>query len=108
MQDVEAWEPKTGTALVVDPERGALRPVTDYSDFSHLEKANRVVSALPGGGWRAHWNDEGGAPLTEPILGWLVTSNGRAAPITVDATGWVETAELADKIIPPEEDLLDA
>ncbi|WP_271220353.1 hypothetical protein [Streptosporangium carneum] len=107
MRDVEAWDPKTGTALVVNPQRGVLRPVTDYSDFSHLEQANRVVSALPGGGWHVHWNDEGGAPLTEPVLDWLITSNGRATPITVDETGLVDTAELADKVIPPGEDLPD-
>ncbi|MFD0427110.1 hypothetical protein ACFQ60_46815 [Streptomyces zhihengii] len=45
--------------MVVDPKRGALRPVTDYEDFSHLERADQVVAAVPGGGWRAHWKDEG-------------------------------------------------
>jgi hypothetical protein len=101
MRDVEAWDAETGTALIVDPQRGALRPVTDYPDFSHLEKAHRVVTALPGGGWRAYWSEE---DITEPILAWLITSNGRATPITVEADGLVETAELADKIIPPKED----
>lgn len=61
MVRVEAWDPATGTALVVDPKRGAMRPVTDYEDFSHLEKADQVVAAVSGGGWRAHWKDEGPA-----------------------------------------------
>ncbi|MEV6204553.1 hypothetical protein AB0M64_31930, partial [Streptomyces sp. NPDC051771] len=66
MVRVEGWDQATGTALVVDPKRGALRPVTDYEDFSHLERADQVVAAVPGGGWRVHWKDEGpgGTPLT--------------------------------------------
>lgn len=32
MVRVEGWDPATGTALVVDPQRGALRQVTDYED----------------------------------------------------------------------------
>ncbi len=49
MVRVEGWDPATGTALVVDPQRGALRQVTDYVDFSHLERADQVVAAIPGG-----------------------------------------------------------
>ncbi|WP_374206453.1 DUF2267 domain-containing protein [Streptomyces sp. WAC04114] len=44
------------------------RPVTDYTDFSHLERADQVVAAMPGGGWRAAWSGvkqpAPGAPLT--------------------------------------------
>ncbi|MEU5588940.1 hypothetical protein [Streptomyces chrestomyceticus] len=43
---VEAWEPATGAALVVDRERGTLRPVMDYEEFSHLEQADQVVAWL--------------------------------------------------------------
>jgi hypothetical protein len=103
---VEAWDEATGTALVVDPQRGALRPVTDYPDFSHLERADQVVAAIPGGGWRAYWKDEGPGktPLTEQVLAWLITAKGRATPITVDANGHVDDAEDADRLIPPGED----
>lgn len=103
--NVEGWDKETGTALVVDAKRGALRPVTDYEDFSHLESADQVVGAIPGGGWRAHWHTEGpgGTPLTEQVLAWLITSNGRATPITMDAYGHVEDANSADAFIPPGE-----
>jgi hypothetical protein len=47
MVRVEAWNPATGTAQVVDPKRGAMRPATDYEDFSHLEKADQVVATVP-------------------------------------------------------------
>ncbi|MEV0267077.1 hypothetical protein AB0I49_37845 [Streptomyces sp. NPDC050617] len=107
MVRVEAWDPATGTALVVDPKRGAMRPVTDYEDFSHLEKADQVVAAVPGGGWRAHWKDEGpgNTPLTEQVLAWLITSQGRATAITMDAHGYVDNADSADAFIPPGEEL---
>jgi hypothetical protein len=108
MVRVEGWDQATGTALVVDPKRGALRPVTDYEDFSHLERADQVVAAAPGGGWRVHWKDEGpgGTPLTEQVLAWLITSRGRATTITVDAQGHVEDADSADAFIAPGEDLV--
>ncbi|WP_433656568.1 hypothetical protein ACQPW1_35340 [Nocardia sp. CA-128927] len=101
---VEGWEHSIGTALVVDPKRGALQPVTEFEDFTRLEKADQVVAALPGGGWRAHWKKEGaqGAPLTEQVLAWLITSQGKA--ITIDASGYVSDADGADTFIPPGED----
>jgi hypothetical protein len=106
MVRVEGWDQATGTALVVDPKRGALRAVTDYEDFSHLERADQVVAAVPGGGWRVQWKEEGpgGTPLTEQVLAWLITSQGRATAITVDAQGHVEDADGADAFIPPGED----
>ena len=102
MMRVDDWDPVTGTARVVDPQRGALRLVTEYEDFSHLERAGQVVAAVPGGGWRAHWKDEGPGktPLTEQVLAWLITAQGRATAITMDAPGHVEDADTADAFIP--------
>lgn len=54
MVRVEGWDQTSGTALVVDPKRGALRPVADYEDFSHLERADQAEAAVPGGGWQVH------------------------------------------------------
>ncbi|MEV0442145.1 hypothetical protein AB0I84_17640 [Streptomyces spectabilis] len=52
--------------------------------------------------WRVQWKDEapGGTLLTEQVLAWLVTSQGRATAITVDAQGHVEDAGGADAFIP--------
>ncbi|MFI6645418.1 hypothetical protein [Streptomyces sp. NPDC050504] len=107
MVRVEAWDPATGTALVVDAKRGAMRPVTDYEDFSHLEKADQIVAAVPGGGWRVHWTDQGpgNTPVTEQVLAWLITAQGGAVAITVDADGHVEDAYDPDAYIPPGEEL---
>ncbi|WP_186357181.1 hypothetical protein [Streptomyces sp. SLBN-118] len=101
--DVDAWDAATGVSVVVDPQRGARRPVTDYTDFSHLERADQVVAVIPGAGWRAHWKDEGpdSGPLTEQVLAWLVTSKERATPVPVDAHGHTDDAESADRLIPP-------
>ncbi|MFB6959392.1 hypothetical protein ACFCYB_20795 [Streptomyces sp. NPDC056309] len=53
-----------------------------------------------------YWKDEGpdNGPLTEQVLAWLVTSKGRATPITVGAYGDVDEAQSADRLIPPGEE----
>ncbi|WP_328860439.1 hypothetical protein [Streptomyces sp. NBC_00306] len=100
--NVEGWDPVTRTALVVDPERGVMRPVSDYPDFSRLIPAHKVVGVLPGRGHRAHWrNFENGVPNTEEIIGWLVTQHGDALPFTSDGA----TAEDADVILAPGHDV---
>ncbi|GAA3370770.1 hypothetical protein GCM10020367_18720 [Streptomyces sannanensis] len=101
MRDVEAWDPETGAAMVVDPTQGKLRAATSFPDFSRLERAQRVSGVLPGGGWRAHWDDEDGAPVSQEILGWLITDIGQAAPITIDSDGNVELAESVDRFVAP-------
>ncbi|MFI0358002.1 hypothetical protein [Actinomadura sp. 9N407] len=93
---VESWDPATGMALIVDPKQGRLRPVTDWEDFAGLEQAERVIASLPGGGWQAHWKDEGGEPLTQPILAWLIAASGRATPVTIDTSGYEDELELGE------------
>ncbi|TXS41813.1 hypothetical protein [Streptomyces sp. OR43] len=41
--------------------------------------------------------------LTEEVLAWLITSQGRTTAITIDAQGHVEDADGADAVIPPGE-----
>lgn len=96
--NVEGWDPISRAALIVDPEEGVMRPVTDYSDFSRLVLAHKLVGVVPGRGHRAHWrNFEDGEPLTEEVIGWMVTERGAAIPFTADGA----TAEDADEILPP-------
>ncbi|MFH9474171.1 hypothetical protein ACH4L7_09975 [Streptomyces anulatus] len=96
--NVEGWDPVTRVALVVDPEGGVMRPVTDYPDFSRLIMAHKLVSVIPGRGHRAHWhNFEHGVPLTEEIIGWMVSELGTVVPFTADGA----TAEDADVILAP-------
>ncbi|WP_093473371.1 MULTISPECIES: hypothetical protein [unclassified Streptomyces] len=101
MRDVEAWDPVTGAALVVDTAAGTLRPVTSFSDFSRLERAGRVVGVLPGGGWRARWDDEDDGVTTEDVVGWLVSDVGGVMPLVVSGEGLVEFADSADSLMPP-------
>lgn len=100
---VDGWDP-AGVALIVDPERGMRRPVTDYADFSHLEKARQVVTALPGGGWsacqRGHRQGDPDSTI-EPVVAWLVTSGGDLEPVTLDAEGQIGLFDDADRFFPP-------
>ncbi|MFM9449410.1 hypothetical protein [Streptomyces acidiscabies] len=102
MRDVEAWDPETGVALIVDGRAGILRPVTYYSDFSRLERAENLVGVIPGGGWKAFWGDEGEGEIVQPVVGWLVSGSGSAFPFVVSEEGLVENAESADRMIPPD------
>ncbi|WP_416975873.1 hypothetical protein [Streptomyces sp. 4F14] len=104
-RDVEAWHPTTGTALIVDPRRGALRPVTDFEDFSHLERAHQIVGVVPGGGWQARWEEEEDTPLTQPVLAWIITSRGDATPVTVEPDGGIDSYGNADRLFAPGEEL---
>ncbi|WP_329095130.1 hypothetical protein OG979_11630 [Actinomadura citrea] len=103
---VDGWHAETGMALVADPKQGKLRPVTDWDDFAGLERAERAIAALPGGGWRAHWKDEAGGPLTQPVLAWLIGASGSATPITIDTSWYEDRTDLSepDYILAPGED----
>ncbi|WP_083936410.1 hypothetical protein [Nocardiopsis ganjiahuensis] len=98
-RDVEAWRESDGAALVVDTQKGCLRAVFDYEDFSHLEKANKIAAVLPGGGWGVFWRDEG---EIDPVFVWLVSSNGRRIiPVTMDEAGEVNVANCNDGLVRP-------
>ncbi|GLX96444.1 hypothetical protein [Herbidospora sp. NBRC 101105] len=96
---VEGWDTETGVAYVVDPEQGRLRPVTDWEDFSHLERAEQFMAALPGGGWELDDEDDGPGA----VVAWLISSSGGATPVTVDLMGFVffNDMSLADRVTPP-------
>ncbi|GAA1466367.1 hypothetical protein NE857_09615 [Nocardiopsis exhalans] len=97
---VEAWREGDGAALVVDVKKGFLRAASDYDDFSHLEKANKLSAVLPGGGWSVFWGDEG---KTEPIFAWLVSESGRSMiPVTINRAGEVEFADSNDGLVSPD------
>lgn len=104
-REVDGWDITTGTALVVDPDMGARRPVTDFSDFSHLEKGHRVVTAFPGDGWRAcergHRPNDPDSRI-EPVVAWLVTSTGSLIPVTMDNEGWIGADQDMNRFFPPE------
>jgi hypothetical protein len=42
-----------------------------------------VVTALPGGGWIAEYEQEDGTVDASPLVGWLVLSNGEMIPMDV-------------------------
>lgn len=96
---VEAWREGDGVALVVDSEIGKLRPVSEWEDFSHLERAQTVYGVIPGAGWRVKFFEEGDV---EPVVCWLVSAIGNhLTPVIVDSSGEVMIAHYADQFIPP-------
>lgn len=99
--NVEGWDLVTHAALVVDPEQGAMRPVTEYSDFQRLIYAHKVVGAIPAApGYRVLWRDSHGGDEIEAVVGWLVTERAGVVPVTADGA----TAEEADLILEPGEE----
>jgi hypothetical protein len=102
---VDGWS-DSGEAMVVDPSSGTMRPVSSWPDFSHLEQAYKIVGVVAGGDWRAKWLNEGsdGTPLVEPIIAWAVTSHGNVIPLEASKDGTVESASLADELLPPADD----
>ncbi|MCX5015123.1 hypothetical protein OG765_29790 [Streptomyces sp. NBC_00555] len=80
--------------------------MTDSVRRAFPRHADFVVVGMGDDGAVSLRQDEGpgGTPLTEQVLAWLVTSQGRATAITVDAQGHVEDADGADAFIPPGED----
>lgn len=79
---VIAWDDVYG-AMIVDTETGELVTARNESGFKRLREApelRRVVGALPSDGWRIRWQD-GGMWVSEPLLGWLVFSDGTTLPV---------------------------
>lgn len=105
-RDVDGWDPATGTALIVDAEQGARRLVTDYPDFSHLERTGRVIAALPGAGWRVRglpWGDE--PARVEEVVAWLVTSDGKLNAVAVQEDGAFGQVGDPQWCFPPQRDV---
>ena len=102
---VEGWDGKTGAALVVDAQLGRLRPVTEWENFSHLERGEQAVAAIPGNGWRLLYdsNGEEAGSRSESVLAWVISSVGHATPIVAASSGIVATTNAmeADQVIGP-------
>lgn len=72
-----AWDDVYG-AMVVDTEAGELVTARNENGFKRLREApelRRVVGIVPAGDWRIRWQD-GGTWMSEPLMGWLVFSDG--------------------------------
>lgn len=74
---VIAWDDVFG-AMVVDTETGELVTARNENGFKCLREApelRHVVGVIPAGDWRVRWQD-GGTWVSEPLMGWLVFSDG--------------------------------
>ncbi|MEV0087264.1 hypothetical protein [Saccharopolyspora sp. NPDC050642] len=85
-----------GVALVVDPERGTLVPAPSRAGFLFLEEeaaALGVVQSPPG--WHVTGKNADGSTFAEPVVAWVVDTNGTGLPIVANdsETLLLKTAE---------------
>ncbi|GGZ20934.1 hypothetical protein GCM10010365_46590 [Streptomyces poonensis] len=100
--DVEGWDLVTHAALVVDPDRGVMRPVTEYPDFRRLIMTRKIAGMMPcRAGYRAYWENRPGDPIIEEIVGWIVSVRGDVIPFTPDGTAHDATILEPGQDLPP-------
>lgn len=84
---VVAWG-DDGEALVVDARRGRLVSADSFSNFVGLDtESHRVVAAIPADGWAAVFSHKEGTLTTDPLIAWLVRSNGSVTPAGMSRDG---------------------
>lgn len=84
---VIAWDDE-GQALVVDERSGRLVPANNGRTFTRLsEGGHPVVAAIPGGGWSARYKEPDSSSIVDPLVAWIVRSNGTLTPVDTDFTG---------------------
>lgn len=94
---VIAWN-DDGHAMVAG--RAGLVPAHTLPGFETLyEKGDeRVLTALPGGGWMVDWKNDGDDEwTTTPVLLWAVHADGTASPMDADHYGETGNAMSADR-----------
>lgn len=88
-EPVQRWGP-AGEPMIL--WKGAMRDATRLDEFVGLRQGRRVVSVIPGGGWRIRSAAAHERALNEaegsihPVIAWAVTEQGQAVPITVGDT----------------------
>ena len=51
---------------------------------------DKIVSIIPGDGWRVEWSPDNAPKWSQPLVGWGLTADGDVVPLDVDSTGMVE------------------
>lgn len=89
---VLAWD-DDGYPLVTagDKPRRLVR-ADSFNNFHGVREADddRVVGAIPGGGWMTRWTGDEGEAWVEPVVAWLVTASGGLTPMLADETGYTD------------------
>ncbi len=77
-----------GDALVIGNRHEGIVRARSMQDFGGVEPSPPpVVAAVGGAGWRVRRQPEGGDPVTEQVVVWLVHADGAVVPVTCDPTG---------------------
>lgn len=105
---VVGWD-ESGAPLIVVRE-GRRVAAASLPNFHSVRLAPHIVAALPGDGWRVSWHvaPEDARPVVEPVIAWLVYSDGSTRPVAdVIGGGHLPPLDLTDgdiKLIPPARD----
>lgn len=84
---VIAWG-DDGHALVVDERTGRLVPADNGRTFTGVGEGRfPVVAAIPGGGWRTAYREDDGTLSIDPLVAWIVRSDGTMTAIDTDSHG---------------------
>jgi hypothetical protein len=86
---VIAWD-DDGRPLVLHSKSHRLVLADSYSNFHGVSEApGQVVAAIPGGGWKVVYEDDGEL-VTDSVLLWLVRADGSVTPMDGDRTGDID------------------
>jgi hypothetical protein len=101
---VIAWD-DDGKPLVADDSQ--LVRASRWTNYDGVMEADApVIAALPGQGWVVEYKEDDGSTYTNPVLCWLVRSDGSTTPLDSDGTGYCdEPATVGNfvRLIPPGE-----
>ncbi|QYC44942.1 hypothetical protein Nocox_36940 [Nonomuraea coxensis DSM 45129] len=93
---VVAWD-EGGYPYV--PGKHSLVPANSYSNFEGIHQDDApVVAAIPGGDWQVKWSNEDGSAYVEPVLAWIIDSDGGAKPISSDSDGIVDVVRTSNTV----------
>ncbi|MFB7609822.1 hypothetical protein [Streptomyces gardneri] len=82
---VHAWGDE-GEPLVL--WRNELRRAQNIEGFKEVRERRQIVSVVPGGGWMTEWQEPGeGTLFADPVVAWVVYSDGEARAIDTDSSG---------------------
>lgn len=82
---VHAWD-DDGYAVAL--WRGSLQRAQSIEGFKEVRERREIIGVVPGGGWMIEWQVDGeDASFADPIVAWVVYSDGQAVPVDTDSTG---------------------
>lgn len=91
-EPVVAWDDDGYALIARDDKSGRLHRAANFSNFAGVAEAGGYyVGAIPGGGWQVAWPEDDGSEYIEPVVAWVLKSDGTMEAVSVDSEGTVES-----------------